>query len=212
MDSVVFFSIIAVLFSAASLFIIFSTICLMRGGVLYLGSPSAVVKAMLVMADIQPGEKVYDLGCGDGRLLVPAVRKFRALATGVDLSGFLLALAWLRARLWHTPVRLIRQNLLSVDISDADVVFLYLMPEIIEKLQERLKQLKPGTRIVCHQFGLAGWSSDIEMDVHCWIEDTQLLRYRVGAPGIPRPILPALAAPYQDNRSRWPGSKITGLY
>ncbi|MFH1985377.1 MAG: methyltransferase domain-containing protein [Pseudomonadota bacterium] len=207
-----FVAIITVVFSLAALLLVFSTICLIRGGVLYLGSPRAVVRAMLTMAAIQPGEKVYDLGCGDGRLLIPAVQKFRAIATGIDLSSALLALAWLRCRLWRTPVRLIRKNLLSVDISEADVVFLYLMPEIIEKLQERLKRLKPGSRVICHQFGLAGWTIDLETDVHCWIESTRLIRYLVGAPLCDVPILPIPSPPPQDNRSRWPDSKITSFY
>ena len=192
MSPTVFFSAITLLFALAALYIVFSTICLIRGGVLYLGTPRGVVKAMLAVAEIQPGEKVYDLGCGDGRLLVPSVRQFKAVATGIDISGYLLAMARLRSRLWRAPIRLIRQNLLATDFSEADVVFLYLMPEILEKLQVNLKRLKPGSRIICHEFGLIGWATDLEMDVHCWCRDTRLLRYRVMAPLAQIPILKAI--------------------
>lgn len=207
-----FVVVVSTVCTIAAVLIVFSTICLMRGGVLYLGSPRGVVKAMLAMADIQPGEKVFDLGCGDGRLLIPAVRTFKAVATGIDISRTLLALAWLRSRLWRTPVRLIRQNLLESDFFEADVVFLYLMPEIIEKLREPLTRLKPGCRVICHEFGISGWAIDGEREIHSWLEHTRLIRYIAGAAHtfIPLPPDPRLTS--TANRSRWPESKATSFY
>jgi SAM-dependent methyltransferase len=211
MSPTLFFGVVTILFSLAAIVIVFSTLCLIRGGVLYIGSPSAVVRAMLAMADIKAGEKVFDLGCGDGRLLIPSVRKFKALATGIDISRVLLGLAWLRGRIWRTPVRLIHKNVLDADFSEANVVFIYLMPEILQKLQEPLKKLKPGCRIICHDFGLEGWSADLEMDVKCWLKQTRVFRYIVGAPA-PVAVAGIPNAPQQRSRSHWPDSKMTSFY
>ena len=211
MGPTLFVGVVTVLFSLAALVIIFSTICLIRGGVLYIGSPRAVVRAMLSMADIKAGDKIFDLGCGDGRLLIPSVRQFKALATGIDISWMLLAVAWLKSRIWRTPVRLIHRNILDTDFSEADVVFLYLMPEIIHKLREPLKKLKPGCRIICHDFGLEGWAADLEMDVQCWLKHTRVFRYIVGAPA---PVVVADSPSAQRPRSRsfWPDSRMTSFY
>jgi hypothetical protein len=109
-------------------------------------------------------------------------------------------------------VRLIRQNLLESDFFDADVVFLYLMPEMMEKLQGPLKRLKPGCRIICHEFGINGWTIDGETEVTSWLEHTRLIRYIAGTATRFIPLPPDPRCISTANRSRWPESKATSFY
>ena len=180
----IFMVVVSTVFSMAAFAILVSTYSLFRGGSIYIGSPNQVVQTMIRMADIQPGEKVYDLGCGDARLLIAAQRQCRATGIGIDISGPLLATAWLRSRLWRSPLKLIKGNIIEVDFSDADVVFCYLMPELLAKVDDKLRILKPGTRIISHQFELVGWQPVAEMVVASRPFLKILREYRVGLPMI----------------------------
>ena len=184
MTAQIFTVVVSTVFSMAACAILVSTYSLFRGGSIYIGSPGRVVQAMVRMADIQPGEKVYDLGCGDARLLISAQRQCRATGIGIDISGTLLATAWLRSKLWRSPLKLIKGNIIDVDFSDADVVFCYLMPELLGRVDHKLRALKPGTRIISHQFELVGWQPVSEMVVASHPFLKVLREYRVGLPMI----------------------------
>jgi SAM-dependent methyltransferase len=126
----------------------------------FIPSPEPVVEQMLKLADLKPGETLYDLGCGDGRILFLAAQQFQAKAVGIELSSKLAREASIRAKELglEDRVKVIEGNLLKTDISSADVVTLYLLRLSNEKLKPNLlKQLKAGARVVSHDFEIMGW-------------------------------------------------------
>ena len=122
-----------------------------------------VVEAMLQIAEVKPEDVVYDLGCGDGRIPIAAAQKFGARGVGIDIEPALIAEAYGNASIAgvNDRTRFIVGDLFKADISEATVVTLYLLPGINEKLKPKLiKELKPGTRIVSHDFGIGDWAPE----------------------------------------------------
>ena len=117
------------------------------------------------LADIKPGDKVYDLGCGDGRLVISASKRYQARAVGIEISPLAYILARLKAFASGANVTFILGNFLDYDISDADVVFCYLLEGHMKKLQDKFKTLKRDCRIVCHQFEIPGWEPQVRVQV-----------------------------------------------
>jgi SAM-dependent methyltransferase len=128
----------------------------------YVASPAQVVDRMLEMANIKAGETLYDLGCGDGRILIAAVEKYKVKAVGVEISPRLVARASnsiAKAGL-ESRAKVIQGDLLNVDFSGADVVTIYLATPLNEQLRPRLeKYLKPGARVVSHDYAVPGWKA-----------------------------------------------------
>jgi SAM-dependent methyltransferase len=125
-------------------------------------SPRETVQNMLDMAGIKSGELVYDLGSGDGRLLILAARRYRARGVGVEVDPFLAwaARALVRIAGVGRQVRIIRDDLYRVDLSPADVVFLYLNHAANTRLQPKLaRELRPGSRVVSHAHAMPGWTA-----------------------------------------------------
>ncbi len=123
-------------------------------------SPEDVVEKMLSAAHLKPGEMVYDLGCGEGRIVITAARKFKANAVGVELSPslFKLASARVKALGLQEHITIVHANLLKVDLKPADVVTIYLSTASNELLRPNLERdLKPGSRVVSHDFEIRGW-------------------------------------------------------
>jgi protein-L-isoaspartate O-methyltransferase len=126
----------------------------------YVVSPQEIVDRMLELADLRPGEKLYDLGSGDGRILVTAVVRFKAKAVGVEISDDLVASTNDRIhRLGlDNDARVIHGNFLDTDLSPADVVTLYLATDANELLRPNLeKYLRNGARVVSHDYRVPGW-------------------------------------------------------
>ncbi len=126
----------------------------------YVPSPQPVVEKMLEAAGLKPGETVYDLGCGDGRILITAAERFKAKGVGVELSARLVkeAQETVRKRGLQNWVTIIQGDLLEADVSPADVVTLYLLTSSNARLQPKLEHtLKPGARVVSHDFAMRGW-------------------------------------------------------
>jgi len=124
----------------------------------FVPTPFPMVQAMLSAAELKPGEMVYDLGCGDGRIIIAAARQFGARGVGFDLNVELVQVA--RAAAAAAGVRNLvsfrRANIFTVDLSPADVVTLYLLREMNLKLLPQFKALKPGARIVSYEFDIPG--------------------------------------------------------
>jgi SAM-dependent methyltransferase len=125
----------------------------------YAATPDSVVAAMLAMADVGPRDLVVDLGSGDGRLVIGAAAR-GARALGVDIDASLVALA--RRNAAHDGLadraRFVEQDLFDTDLSEATVVTIYLLPSIMGRIADKLRaELKPGARIVTHDFPLPGW-------------------------------------------------------
>ena len=128
-----------------------------------------LVEQMLKMANVTRNDLVYDLGCGDGRIVVMAAQKFGAHAVGVDIDPERIKEANENARKAGVAnlVRFVQGNLFDADIHKASVVTLYLLPRVNMKLRPKLlRDLKPGTRVVSHSFDMEDWKPDKEMDVN----------------------------------------------
>jgi hypothetical protein len=137
----------------------------------FVPSPIDVVREMLELAKLQPGEVLFDLGCGDGRIVLMAAKEFGSKAIGVDLNAGLVVEAKLSAeKLGLKNASFIDGNMFDVDLSSADVVTMYLMTRANEKLRPKLEsELKRGARVVTHDFPISSWSIDrqVEFNVEC---------------------------------------------
>jgi precorrin-6B methylase 2 len=123
-------------------------------------TPQVVVDHMLELAQVRPGETVYDLGCGDGRIVITAAQKFKAHGVGIEIRREIYETTLGRvASLGLTDqVRIVHGNALKTDLSPADVVTLYLLTGSNERLKPVLLQyLKPTARVVSHDFEIKGW-------------------------------------------------------
>lgn len=125
----------------------------------YVSTPYEVVDEMLRMARVGPGDVLYDLGCGDGRIVVGAAQRYGTRGVGIDIDPRRVAEATAAARSAGVAdrVRFLQQDLFATDFSEATVVTLYLFPELNARLMPKLLSLKPGTRIVSHDFGIGDW-------------------------------------------------------
>ena len=126
----------------------------------YVVSPQEIVDRMLELADLKAGEKLYDLGSGDGRILITAVVRFKAKAVGVEISDDLVNTTNTRIRRLglDNDAQVIHGNFLDVDLSPADVVTLYLATDANELLRPNLeKYLRNGSRVVSHEYAVPGW-------------------------------------------------------
>jgi predicted RNA methylase len=129
----------------------------------YSPTPTPVAEAMLKLARVTPDDVVYDLGSGDGRIVVLAAERFGARGVGVELEPYLIEKSRRLAdeRKVAGQVTFIEGDLFTADVSDATVVTLYLSPSVNRRLEDKLKkELRPGTRIVSHQFGIGDWIPD----------------------------------------------------
>ena len=136
----------------------------------YVPTPWVIVDRMLALADIRKDDVVYDLGSGDGRLVITAAKRFGARGVGIELQPELIQLANEGAKKEGVAdsVRFIQGDLFETDIREATVVTLYLLPRFVTRLVPRfLSELKPGTRIVSHDYPLSPWKpdKDVSMDV-----------------------------------------------
>ena len=129
----------------------------------YVPTPEEVVVEMLKMAGVTQNDIVYDLGCGDGRIVITAAKLFGARGVGVDNDPNLIRQSNENARKAGVTdrVRFIEQDLFETDIREATVVALYLLPELNLQLRPKLfRDLKPGSRIVTHEFDMGDWKPD----------------------------------------------------
>jgi protein-L-isoaspartate O-methyltransferase len=134
----------------------------------YFPTPQTVVDKMLQLGELKAGEKMYDLGSGDGRIVIAAARKYKADATGVELDEALYKQSVARIKtLGLAPsARIILGDLLQQDYSSADLLTIYLLPVAIEKVTPIFdKQLKKGARIVAHDFEFKQWTPTKMLDI-----------------------------------------------
>lgn len=129
--------------------------------VIYVPTPKERVTEMLALAEIKPADIVYDLGCGDGRIVVRAAQDYGVKAVGIDIDPKRVdeSLANVRTNGVSHLVTIRHADILKADFSDATVVMLFLSPSLIEKLQPKLNQLKPGARIVAFQTAQSGFEN-----------------------------------------------------
>lgn len=129
----------------------------------FVPTPIEVIDRMLALAEVKKGDVVYDLGSGDGRIVIRAAKKYGVRAVGIEMDGWLLDKARQAATaegVGHL-VEFRNEDALKADISRATVVTLYMLPWFNEAMKPNFKKmLKPGARIVAHDFGIEGWAPD----------------------------------------------------
>ncbi len=134
----------------------------------YVPTKQEVVEEMLKVAGVKPGDIVYDLGCGDGRIVITAAQKFGATGVGVDLNPQRIKEANENAKAAGVTdkVKFVEGNLFDFDFSEANVVTMYLLPSVNLKLRPKLqKELKAGSRIVSHDFDMGDWEAERVVEV-----------------------------------------------
>jgi hypothetical protein len=134
-----------------------------NGEVPFVRSTPMVIERMLEMARVQPGDIVYDIGSGDGAIVIQAAKKYGVRAVGIEIDPSLVAIA--RQNAWREQVTHLvefrAEDAFNVDISPATVVTLYMLPDFNAKLRPILdRQLRPGARVVSHDFPIEGWIPD----------------------------------------------------
>ena len=125
-------------------------------------TPQTIVERMLSLAQVKPGETVYDLGCGDGRIVITAAQQFKAHAVGIEIRRdiYETTLGRVNSLGLTDQVKIVHGNALRTDLRPADVVTLYLLTSSNEKLKPVLVQyLKPSARVVSHDFEIRGWKT-----------------------------------------------------
>jgi SAM-dependent methyltransferase len=145
----------------------------------YVPTPERIVRTMLDVAGVRESDVVYDLGCGDGRIVVEAARRCGARGLGVDVDPRRIQECHVNARRADVSdrVRFVQGSLFNVDVSEASVVALYLLPWMNAQLRPKLlAQLRPGSRIVAHMFPISAWPpdrtvrlEDVGRVVYCWV-------------------------------------------
>lgn len=131
--------------------------------VIYVPTPQVVVDEMLALANVSKDDVLYDLGSGDGRIPITAAKKFGTRGVGIDINPTRIRQANENARAAGVTdqVKFRQQDLFQADFREATVVTLYLLPELNVKLRPELfRQLKPGTRIVSHEFDMGNWKPE----------------------------------------------------
>lgn len=126
--------------------------------VIFVPTPQALVDRMLALAEVKKNDVVYDLGCGDGRIVVTAAKKYGVKAVGFDIDPERVqeALANVKSNKVEHLVTIKQADIFKLDLTPASVVTLYLLPELNVRLMPQLQKLKPGSRIVSHEFDMRG--------------------------------------------------------
>lgn len=144
--------------------------------VIWVPTQPAMVERMLRMAQVTSRDVVVDLGSGDGRIPIAAAREFGARARGIEYNGDLVTLSRKLAQQAGVDGRATFEeaDLFKADFSEATVVTMFLLPDILQRLRPTLQKMKPGTRIVANQFDLGDWEPDEDSDIggrlcHLWI-------------------------------------------
>lgn len=116
------------------------------------------IERFLVLAEPKPEERMVELGCGDGRVVITAAKERGVKGTGIELSLIQVLAAKARALISRSGVRIKWQNAFHANLKDADLVYLFLMPETYEKIRPKLEaELKPGSRVVSYVWPIPGW-------------------------------------------------------
>lgn len=150
----------------------------------YVATPLELVRAKLELAQVTSQDLIYDLGCGDGRVLIMAAQEFGARGVGVEIQRDVVELAWSEVA-DHELEDLIEircEDYFETDLSQADVVVLYLRTHSLHRLSDRLLGLKSGARVVTHDFPLAGLELSEQQRFSSSEGDSMLYLYQIAPP------------------------------
>jgi tRNA G37 N-methylase Trm5 len=148
----------------------------------FVPSPLQIVERMLEVAKLKPGEKVYDLGSGDGRVVIAAAQKYDVKAVGIEISSRLVKQSQeeIKRLGLEEKASVEHGDVFDADLKDADVVILYLLRDSNNTLKPKLeKSLKPGTRVVSHDYEIAGWKPIAEERIEAHKRQHRIYVYRM---------------------------------
>jgi SAM-dependent methyltransferase len=150
----------------------------------YVGTPYDVIDKMLDTGSIRRSDVVYDLGCGDGRIVVAAAKRFGCRGVGYDINPQRIkeSLENVRNNGVEDLVRIEQEDIFELDLSEADVIMLYLLPEMNVRLIPQLEKLKPGARVVTHNYDIEGLVDDKYITVKSLEDGVKHYIYRYTAP------------------------------
>lgn len=133
----------------------------------FIPTPTEVIDVILQLGDIQKSDVVYDLGCGDGRILITVAQRVGAQGIGIDIDSDRIQEARQNAQAAGVGqrVRFYQQDLYESEFQDATVVILYLLPHLNLRLRPKLLQLSPGTRVISHDFDMGDWPPEAIVQV-----------------------------------------------
>ena len=157
----------------------------------FVPTPEVVVRRMLQLANVKRDEVVYDLGCGDGRIVIMAAREFGAQAACIEIRKDLYEQTLRRVKDLglEDRVRVIYGNFFEEDLSEADVVTMYLLTSVNERIRPKLeRELKPSTRVVSHDFEVPGWKPLIVEDLYEEWRSHKIYLYKIPGFEIPIPV------------------------
>ena len=159
--------------------IVITTMYAFIGGVPYVPTPRSVARRMVDLARLQGDEHVFDLGAGNGRILIEAKRKHPAItATGVELAPTVWLIGLLTIFFSGQTVNFLRRNALTIDLRRADVLFLYLTPGFLAMLEDKFdRELRPGTVVISHAFRFPRRQPVEVVQLDRWSGKKTVLRY-----------------------------------
>jgi predicted RNA methylase len=164
MNKIIIFSlgILAVFAALKILFALLTSLSSFKTkGALFTTTHRSKIKKILETVPMHPGQVLYDLGCGDGRFLIAAAKKYNVKAIGLEINPWAYFLSRLRVALWHADVSVYFQDFWKADLRDADVIFCYLFPDVMVRLREKLsRELKADAKVISCNFEIPGWKPD----------------------------------------------------
>ncbi|MHC5078867.1 MAG: SAM-dependent methyltransferase, partial [Planctomycetota bacterium] len=160
--------------------------------VIYVPTPNDVVEMMLHLARVKKDDVVYDLGCGDGRIVVAAAKTYGCKAAGYDIDPERVAesKANVEKNGVQNLVTIEKKDIFTLDLTQASVITLYLLPELNVRLIPQLEKLKPGCRIVSHEFDIAGVKPDAVLTMDSKEDDMEHIIYLWTTPLKKEPVIP----------------------
>ncbi|MFC1749823.1 SAM-dependent methyltransferase [Pseudomonadota bacterium] len=145
--------------------ILIPTIYALINGAPFVPTPIKAVESMLKEANIKEGEKIIDIGCGDGRMVHMATKNYKCSAIGLEISPVVYLLARIRHFIWNSKAKVLFRDFKHYNLSDADVIVCYLLPETLTFLQSKLeKDLREGARIISYAFPIGDWKVEKKIE------------------------------------------------
>ena len=142
-----------------------SLVSMILTGSPFIATPKKLTCKIVSLANIRPGDIVYDLGCGDGRFLIEANKTYGAKAVGIEISPVICWLARINIVLKQANVRIQCANFHTFDFFDADVIFCYLVPEQMANVANRFSQLEKGCKVISRQFEIPEWKKQQQVTI-----------------------------------------------
>jgi precorrin-6B methylase 2 len=148
--------------------------------VAYVPTPKAIVRRMLQLAEVRRGETVYDLGAGDGRVIIQAVREFGARAVGIEIDPDRVLRIKDRIRSTGVEAEIVQGNFMEANLSLANVIVMYLSDSVNAKLGPKLRrELRLGTRVVSLDYAIPGWTPEKVQDVSSGALQRKIFLYKI---------------------------------